>query len=252
MSRKIRLGMFFIITIVLFVISIIAFGKIRFVTSDNRIYIDYIFTGDLRVNGKVAYRGGGIIIGFIEEIDINPDGTIRVTVVITDKDVVLPEGTRFTIQAVGFGLGEKYIMATPPILDTRGFDSIPKNSVVTGINPISLEATLGDIGRDINSESINNIISNLEMGISNLNKILEDQDGNIDNSFNNISAITSELHLIMKEIENGEGTLGAIIKDKEIYDDLKEIIKNAKIFSQKISDNPSVLLFSEKAKATNN
>ncbi len=251
MSRKIRLAMFFIITIILLVISIIAFGKIRFVTSDNRIYIDYIFTGDLRVNGKVAYRGGGIIIGFIEKIAINPDGSIRVTVVITDENVVLPEGTRFTIQAVGFGLGEKYIMATPPILDTRGFDSIPKNSVVTGIDPISLEATLGDIGRDINAESINAIINNLELGIANLNKILEDKDGNIENSFDNIASITAELDLIMNEIENGNGTLGALLKDKEIAQDLKEIIKNAKIFSQKISDNPSVLLFSEKNIATN-
>ncbi len=245
MNKKIRLAMFFIITIVLFVVSIISFGKIRIVSSDHRIYIDYIFTGDLRVNGKLAYRGGGIVIGFIEDISINPDGTIRVTVVITNDKVILPEGTRFTIQAVGFGLGEKYIMATPPVVDTRGYASIPKNSVVRGIDPVSIEATLNEIGTDINFSDFNYIIENVNSSIENLNRILEGEAGNLGISLVNIRDITSKINLIMSDIENGQGALGAIIQDEGVYSDVKSIVSNFELFSRKISENPSVLIFGE-------
>ena len=105
MRKKIKLGIFFILTIALFLISISILGNLKLKGNGYRIYVDYVFIGDLLVNGKVSYRGGGINIGFIEDISINKDGTIRVTLFITDRNVVLPEGTRFTIQTVGLGLG---------------------------------------------------------------------------------------------------------------------------------------------------
>ena len=89
MKNKVKLGIFFIATFVIFVGAIILLGKIKLKGDGYRIYVDYVFIGDLQVNGKVSYRGGGIQIGFIEKIAINPDGTIRVTLFITDKNVII-------------------------------------------------------------------------------------------------------------------------------------------------------------------
>ena len=133
MKNKVKLGIFFIITIVIFVCAIVLLGNFKLKGDGYRIYVDYVFIGDLQENGKVSYRGGGIQIGFIEKISINADGTIRVTLFITDKTVIIPEGTKFSIQTVGLGLGEKYIMVSPPAIDTTGMKSIATESVVKGV-----------------------------------------------------------------------------------------------------------------------
>ncbi len=108
MKNKVKLGIFFIATFVIFIASVILLGNIKLKGDGYRLYVDYVFIGDLQENGKVSYRGGGIQIGFIEKININDDGTIRVTLFITDKKVVIPQGTKFSIQTVGLGLGEKW------------------------------------------------------------------------------------------------------------------------------------------------
>lgn len=255
MNKKVKLGIFFVFTLAIFIMSIIIFGKFRLTGDGYRLYIDYIFIGDLRVNGKVAYRGGGIVIGFIEKIDINPDGTIRVTAFITDKRVILPEGTLFTIQTVGFGLGEKYIMTTPPTISTEGMKSMPPNTVIKGVEPVSLESALGsigDIGKDIDMKEIGAIITNLSQTISVISQLLEDNKVAISDAISNggatienINKITDSLSVVMGDIDSGKGTAGGLIKDQKLYEEVKLIVQNLKDFSQKVKDNPSTLLFRE-------
>ena len=229
MDRKIKLGLFFILTITLFVIGIIGFGKIKLSSSGYKIYIDYIFTGDLRVNGKVAYRGGGIVIGYIDDIQVNKDGTLRVTTIITDKNIILPEGTLFTIQAVGFGLGEKYIMSTPPVVDTYGMEGISPDSIVRGVDPISLESTLSGVDVD----SVNEIILDIYEVLNSLSAMMVENDQNITSSIGNINSTFSNV---------GDIT-GKLSSDDKLYKDIQETIANLKDFSEEIKDNPSSLLF---------
>ena len=229
MDKKIKLGLFFILTITLFVIGIIGFGKIKLSSSGYKIYIDYIFTGDLRVNGKVAYRGGGIVIGYIDDIQVNKDGTLRVTTIITDKNIILPEGTLFTIQAVGFGLGEKYIMSTPPVVDTYGMKGISPDSIVRGVDPISLESTLSGVDVD----SLNEIIFDVYEVLDSLSTMLVANDKNITSSIGNINSTFS----------NVSDITGKLSSDDKLYKDIQETIANLKAFSEEIKDNPSSLLF---------
>lgn len=255
MRKKIKLGIFFILTIALFLISISILGNLKLKGNGYRIYVDYVFIGDLLVNGKVSYRGGGINIGFIENIEINPDGTIRVTLFITDKKVILPEGTRFTIQTVGLGLGEKYIMATPPTITTEGLKSLPPESVVKGVEPFSLESTLGsigDIGKELNFEDFTSIITNMSMTIELITKLINTNEAeiseiisNVNESIANISVMSKDLSYIIADVERGKGTVGGLMKDTNLQSNVYQIIYNLKIFSEKVRDNPSVLLFRE-------
>ena len=255
MKKKIKLGIFFILTIVLFVFSITIVGNLKLKGNGYRIYVDYIFIGDLLVNGKVSYRGGGINIGFIEDISINKDGTIRVTLFITDRNVVLPEGTKFTIQTVGLGLGEKYIMATPPTITTDGLESLPPESVVKGVEPFSLESTLGsigDIGKELTFEDFTSIITNMSMTIELITKLINTNEAeiseiisNVNESIANISVMSKDLSYIIADVERGKGTVGGLMKDTNLQSNVYQIIYNLKIFSEKVRDNPSVLLFWE-------
>ncbi|MEI0532035.1 MlaD family protein [Brachyspira pilosicoli] len=255
MKNKVKLGIFFIVTLVLLIGAITVFGKFKLKGNGYRIYVDYVFIGDLLVNGKVSYRGGGINIGFIEDISINPDGTIRVTLFITDRKVILPEGTRFTIQTVGLGLGEKYIMATPPTITTSGLKSIEPGSIVQGVEPFSLESTLGsigDIGKDLNFEQFSGILTNLSKTIMSITEIIgtnektiTDVISNFNESLIHINSITKDLSSIINDVENGKGTAGIIMKDTNMQTNVAVIIDNMRIFSEKLRDNPSALLFRE-------
>lgn len=255
MRNKIKLGIFFIFTITLFVISITILGNLKLKGNGYRIYVDYVFIGDLLVNGKVSYRGGGINIGFIEDIKINPDGTIRVTLFITDRKVILPEGTRFSIQTVGLGLGEKYIMATPPTITTEGLESLPPESVVKGVEPFSLENTLGsigDIGKELNLDEFTSIITNMSTTIELITKIINTNEteiseiiSNVNKSIQNISVMSKDLSFIIADVQKGKGMVGGLMKDPDLQTNVSQIINNLKIFSEKVRDNPSVLLFRE-------
>ncbi|WP_157154743.1 MlaD family protein [Brachyspira murdochii] len=258
MKNKVKLGIFFIVTLVLFVGAIILLGKIKLKGDGYRLYVDYVFIGDLQENGKVSYRGGGIQIGFIEKISINPDGTIRVTLFITDKTVVIPEGTKFSIQTVGLGLGEKYIMVSPPATTTTGMTSIAAGSVIKGVEPFSIETTLGsigDIGKDLNFQEFSSVITNLAQTINMIADIIGTNEvtitkaiSNVNDSLANINNITRDLSYIISDVENGKGTAGAVMKDPTLQTNINEIINNMRIFSEKLRDNPSTLLFRETEK----
>ena len=258
MKNKVKLGIFFIITIVIFVCAIVLLGNFKLKGDGYRIYVDYVFIGDLQENGKVSYRGGGIQIGFIEKISINTDGTIRVTLFITDKTVIIPEGTKFSIQTVGLGLGEKYIMISPPAIDTTGMKSIAPESVVKGVEPFSIETTLGsigDIGKDLNFQEFSSIITNLAQTINMISDVIGTNEENITKSISNvndslshINSITKDLASVINDVEKGNGTAGALFKDAGMKTNISAIITNLRIFSEKLRDNPSVLLFRETEK----
>ena len=255
MKNKIKLGIFFIATFVIFVGAIILLGKIKLKGDGYRIYVDYVFIGDLQENGKVSYRGGGIQIGFIEKIAINPDGTIRVTLFITDRNVIIPVGTKFSIQTVGLGLGEKYIMVSPPAINTTGMTSMAPNTIVKGVEPFSIETTLGsigDIGKNLNFQELSAVVSNLAQTINLISGVIVSNEANINSSISNASAtlgyinnIARDLSYVINDVEQGNGTIGAIMKDPQVHTNFNEIVANLKVFSEKIKDNPSLLLFRE-------
>ena len=71
---------------------------------------------------------------------------------------------------------------------------------------------------------------------------------NVNDSLANINNITRDLSYIISDVENGKGTAGAVMKDTTLQTNINEIINNMRIFSEKLRDNPSTLLFRETEK----
>ena len=69
---------------------------------------------------------------------------------------------------------------------------------------------------------------------------------NVNDSLSHINSITKDLASVINDVENGNGTAGALFKDAGMKTNISAIITNLKIFSEKLRDNPSVLLFREK------
>ncbi len=263
MKKEVKLGIFFIFTIIIFVAGVLIFGKIRLSKGAYYFYIDYNFSGDLRKNGKVRYRGGSIDIGYIEEITINELGYISVKVMMTDKDLRLPLDTVFTIQTVGFGIGEKYILANPPFEATPNMDYIREGDIIMGVNPVSLEETLGgfgDLTKDFDLGSITDVFADVQSTMAMINEIIATNQELVNSSVSNIEGTTEDLKRFSANLARHERRLERILENADAtvlharnvmqtLDNEKHrfptIIRNMEVFSERLRRDPSALLFSK-------
>ena len=53
------------------------------------------------------------------------------------------------------------------------------------------------------------------------------------------------MSFIIADVEKGKGIVGELMKNTNLQTNVTQIIENLKIFSEKVRDNPSVLLFRE-------
>ena len=146
-------------------------------------------------------------------------------------------------------------MVSPPAINTTGMTSMAPNTIVKGVEPFSIETTLGsigDIGKDLNFKELSAVVSNLSQTINLISGVIVSNEANINSSISNASAtlgyinnIARDLSYVINDVEQGNGTIGAIMKDPQVHTNFNEIVANLKVFSEKIKDNPSLLLFRE-------
>jgi phospholipid/cholesterol/gamma-HCH transport system substrate-binding protein len=98
----------------------------------------------------------------------------------------------------------------------------------------NIEALSGSIRRDIDPliakakkalDGVNNLTS--VVGPGEKEKLVKALDELISVS-NKASAIASDAQVVMADIKKGKGTAGALIVDQQIYDDLKELVRDLK------------------------
>lgn len=290
MRNEVKVGIFAVIALAILVAGIVLVGQVRFFKRGYTIYIEYNFIGDLRVGSKVQYRGG-FNIGYVERVSITSNDIVRVTAVIENKDIPLFLGSTFSIYTVGMGLGEKYILVLPPA--TNAGPLITNNTIIRGMDPLSLESTIGslsDISKSFTREEFVGFLKSTFEMLVNLNYIVAESKynvtkftheaaaissdlrqltdifvsnkgsidetlvttgaavKNINTSMSNMSTVLYSLNRIIRQVEEGKGGLGKILQDEDVYLDLKKSAKNLKDLTERVRENPSLLLFSSEEK----
>ncbi len=266
MKKEVKLGIFFTFTAIVFVVGVFLFGKIKLSQAGCTFYLEYNYSGDLRKNGKLRYRGGAIDIGYIEDIFINEYSTITIKIVLTDKDLKLPLDTVFTIQTVGFGIGEKYILANPPLEPTPNMDYIHEGDILIGVDPVSMEETLGsfgNIGEDFDITIVNELLADVRDTVALLNQMLEANEMLVEGSLSNIDGISKDLKRLSANFPRYERKIDSVLNNadatlihaKSILETVDKdkhriptIIQNLEVFSERIRRDPSNLLFSRPEK----
>jgi phospholipid/cholesterol/gamma-HCH transport system substrate-binding protein len=133
------------------------------------------------------------------------------------------------------------------------------------------------LGKENSSQSLENTLRNLNKASENLNNLVERNEGKIDQTLDNVSTTTSEFKNMLKDnrekfdttltnfskaskkleslttsleelssslknltqkIDQGEGTLGQLVNDKSLYDQLKRTAQNADSLIADIKKNP--------------
>ena len=196
-SQKIRLGLFVIIGLSLFVLTIYfigskqqMFGKTESLTAvfDN--------VSGLQLGNNVRYSG--INVGTVRGIEIVNDSTINVEMEI-DR-TVFPHIKKNAVATIG----------SDGLVGSVIINIIPGKGEALPVQP-------GDIIKSNNRIRTDDMLSTL----------------NVTNE--NAAQLTADLLKITNDINKGKGTIGVLLRDSAMANDLKATIHNLKITSEKTS-----------------
>lgn len=198
-SQKIRLGLFVIIGLTIFVLAIYFIGNTQKMFGKTN-HLEAVFNNvsGLQLGNNVRYSG--INVGTVREIEMINDTTIRVDMLI-DKTI--------------FRHIKKDAVAT------IGSDGLVGNVIINIIPGKGTEPAVepGDTIRSLNRIRTDDILNTL----------------NITNQ--NAALLTVDLLKITKEITQGKGTVGLLINDSIMAKDLKQTMHYLKITSKGTSES---------------
>lgn len=193
-AQKIKLGIFVLTGLSLFVIGIYFIGKKQNMFGKTS-HISTVFNNvnGLQLGNNVRYSG--INVGTVKEIEMINDTLIRVDMIINDK--ILPHIKKDAIATISSdGLVGNMIIN---ILPGKGNAPVVK---------------AGDVIKSFSRVRTEDILKTLSV------------------TNENAAILTADLIKITKEITDGKGTVGMLLNDTSMANDLKETLHYLKITSQ--------------------
>jgi phospholipid/cholesterol/gamma-HCH transport system substrate-binding protein len=204
-SIESRLGMFFALAIIAALVIMESLGTLSFFERGYHLHFMYKNVQDLKVGYDV--RMGGVPIGRVQEIHLTSNAMAEVTVNL-DRKAEVKTDSKGTIKFSGF-LGQSY-------LDL---------SFGTGTVKAEDGATLQSVEQPDLSEMMVKI-DNVATGVENLTKSFSGEQIDkllgpltefVKNNQTNLTATISNIRTVSERIEQGEGTVGQFINNKELY-----------------------------------
>jgi phospholipid/cholesterol/gamma-HCH transport system substrate-binding protein len=196
---KIRLGLFVVTGFVLLAVAIFFIGK------QNNLFdpVFKISTTFYNVSGLVVgnnIRFSGINVGTIDDIKIINDSMVQVDMVIR-KNVqqFIKADSEAAIGSEGI-IGDRLLIITQGTIDAP---TVENGQKIGSVEPVETDAIM---------ESLRMTAVNAEI-------------------------ISHQLAAVMVDINNGKGTLGRLIRDTDIADDLSSTMANLKASSRGLDEN---------------
>ena len=157
--------------------------------------------------------------------------------------------------AVAIGERENSHLMLLNIFTSSDFNKIADNLVLisetlsTSQNKINTILDNFEVmSEDFKKISISNTLEKTDLTMDQANTTLK----GLENTMIDANQTISELTGILKKIDNSEGTIGALVNDKELYNNLETTSKNLSLLLQDFRLNPkryvNVSVFGKKAK----
>ena len=196
---KVRLGLFVAGGFILFVIAIFLIGKQKNLFNPVfKLTTTFYSVSGLQIGSNVRFSG--INVGTVDNIVIINDSTVRVDMLIKKE---IQQFIRADCEA---GIGSEGIIGDKILIITQGSNdaAIVKNGArITSKEPVEMDA----------------IMESLQI------------------TADNAIIISDQLAEIMTKINNGNGTLGRLIQDSIIAENIDQTIVNLKKSSQGLNEN---------------
>ncbi|MCX5715721.1 MAG: MlaD family protein [Candidatus Omnitrophica bacterium] len=197
-SFEIKVGIFIFIGILLTFIIVFSIGEFYILKPMYHVKVLFGFANGIAMGAPV--RLAGVQIGEIENIKIFYDEAAKRTKVMLvaelKQEAKVEKNAVCKINTLGL-LGEKYLEISPGTADV-GF--LANQDEIAGVDPIPMEEitkTMKDLAESAKS-------------------------------------VTQNADIILQRLERGEGTVGKLLKEEEVYDDLRDLVKDVKAHPWKL------------------
>lgn len=247
MSKKrseVLVGSFVLFGFILLSVVVFFISGVYLVRPGYRLNVIFSYVSILDKGAPI--RMAGVRIGEVNQVDLQEDketGQTKVKVqVFIAKGFEIRENYAFNVRGTHI-LSEPHIEITPqpgraPYLKegdiVQGIDPVPVEVLVNRADQIAshLEAILGRLKAAVEDEktakAIKETTENLATLTRSLNKILEGSEKDITQSLKNLNGTLQALETSVSKIEKGEGTVGKLIHNDELYQELRAFVKEIK------------------------
>ncbi len=237
---ELKVGLFVSIGLSLVMLAILTLGGAKSLFSRQNEYTLHFDSAEGLITGAKVVLGG-LTVGAVDKVDLDPDSRdIEVTITMDRKyGQWVRKGTEGEIATQGL-LGDKYIALTlgreeAPALED-GSEIPVRNSkdltqflskgdqLLVSLNSIagSLDRLLKQFESENRSEKFFDGLSSAATNLSQVSSKLNQQLTGIE-----LKQASQNLNSILKKINDGTGTLGALVNDPGLYDDIKALTGGA-------------------------
>ncbi|MCD6219677.1 MCE family protein [Candidatus Calescamantes bacterium] len=228
-----KVGIFFIVGLIFLLFLTILVGKIKPFRKGILYYINFNYVAGLRVGDEV--RLAGMKVG--EVTDLKFSGS-KITVTIwVKKGTPIKQDSQFTITSVSI-MGGKLVSIT---LGSPDSPLMKSGSVVKGIDPPRVEELITEateIGEEVKEtlKKFQNIASKLSGWVEENRENIGKSITQFNETFVEVQELTHSIRELVNQINQGEGTLGKLIKEKDTYEKLVNIIREGEEASRDIKE----------------
>ena len=199
----------------------------------------------LRVGDTVSARG--VVVGKVKQINLKQDGVHVLALLKTG--VHLREDYRIEVLPTSV-LGGRYLNIHEGSYETAPMSSVPK--LLQGSPSTDLIAAATQTVEDIRKALNDGVLEDFKVTMSQIRKIatkLGDGEGtlgkliNDDTVYNDVQQIAGNLRQISDTIAKGEGTLGKLVSDEELYMEFKALLREGRAAVDDIRETSPITTF---------
>ena len=277
LSREVKIGIVVIVALGMLYFGLNYLKGINIFQPTTYFYAQYervdgiVPTTPVMINGYQVGHVSEIIFDYTKEAPI----TLQITV---DNKLVVPKGTIAEVydtglmgdKAIQLRLGySDQLMQPGDTLRTgiqNGLMAAVTDALVEPVKAMmpQLDSTLKAINQTVNSERIENIIADLEASMANIKSMSATLKNNVpgtlakvdtiatnfaavsdeiaavqwDSTLNNIEALIANLEYVSNQFKSTDNSLGALLNDKDLYQNLDSTIQSANALLIDLKENP--------------
>lgn len=229
----------------------------------------YVFRQGIELNVMYDYvsildkgapvRMAGVRVGEVNKVELTRDmdaDKLRVRVkLFIEKGVEIRENYMFLIRGTHI-LSEPHIEISP---EKGESPLLQDGATLNGVTPVPIEdligrghqiaANLDEIFKSLrgavqdeqSGEAIRGILTNLASLTQSLEVVFSGSEADLKKAIGNIEASSQSLRSVMSQLDSGDGTIGKLLTEDQLYEDLRAFVEDIKAHPWKLfkqtSDN---------------
>lgn len=234
-----KLGMFVIIGIILFIITIYFVGKQQNLFGDTFFLKSKFKTvSGLKVGNNVRFSG--INVGTVKEIELVNDTTV-VVVLLMEQDVqkYIKKDAMASIGSDGL-MGDKVMTISPGLASN---ETVKDNDFIKSKTPVEMEDLMKSVKTSVDNAGIITtqlaaFTSSMNNGGGTLSQLISDKEfaNSLKKTLTNLELSTNEFSRFTTNMNNGKGVLSKVVNDERLGAKVDSTMANLETGSKQLNE----------------